>query len=98
MRLTADAVLAAITHPKAAVRELAVSYFTCAFSVDPRVMPAFIESLEKYGWEYHEDLLRSLSNVIQTEESVRWLLDQFVLSEGDDARQDEDPEHPPPIA
>ena len=70
-------------------RELAVNYFTAAFSLDPRVMPAFIEAVEKYGWENHEDQLRSLSNVIQTEETVRWLLDQFVLSEGDDARQDD---------
>ncbi|MCE9562271.1 MAG: hypothetical protein K8U57_09475 [Planctomycetes bacterium] len=89
MRLTADAVLAAITHPEPAVRELAVNYFTSAFSVDPRVMPAFIQSIERYGWEYHEDQLRSLSNVIQTEATVRWLLDQFTFSAGDDARQDD---------
>ena len=89
MRLTADAVLSAITHSEPAVRELAVSYFTSAFSVDPRVMPAFIKSIELYGWEYHEDQLRLLSNVTQTEATVRWLLEQFALSDGDDARQDD---------
>jgi len=87
MRLSTEAVLSAIEHPNGDVRALAVSYFTCAYSQDPRVMPAVIRSIEKYGWDSLEDHIRSTSNLTQTEETVRWLLDQYTESTKDDLRR-----------
>jgi len=87
MRLSTEAVLSAIEHPNGDVRALAVGYFTCAFSQDPRVMPAVIRSIEKYGWDSLEEHIRSTSNLTQTEETVRWLLDQYSASVGNELRQ-----------
>jgi len=87
MRLSTEAVISAIEHPNGDVRALAVGYFTCAYSQDPRVMPAILRAIEKYGWDSLEDHIRLTSNLTQTEETVRWLLDQYSASAKDDLRR-----------
>ncbi|MBA4187460.1 MAG: hypothetical protein C0467_05515 [Planctomycetaceae bacterium] len=84
MRLSTDDVLTAIVHTNPTVRHLALNYFTCSFCNDPRVMPAFIQAVERYGWETSAALLRSTATLLQTEETVRWLLDQCQASDSDE--------------
>lgn len=76
MRLSADAVLAAVEHPDELARDAALEYFTAAFSTDPRVMPAFIRAVETYpAWKpIHPDTDR----LVQSDESVRWLLGRLA--------------------
>ena len=77
MRLSDDQVKEAILHPNQDVRNLAVLYFSDAFSRDPKVMPLAIEAIERYGWQDAFLYTEYLDDLPQTDDTVRWLIRQL---------------------
>ena len=77
MRLTDAQVKEAILHSSQDVRNIAVLYFSDAFSRDPEVMPLAIEAIEKYGWQDAFLYTEYLDDLVQTDETVRWLIRQL---------------------
>ena len=90
MRLTADQVKQGLVHPEQMVRDVALRYFTESYSPDPSVMPLAIQAIETYGREEAFRFIYSLSDLVQTEETLLWLIDQ--LSRLDRTRATEDAE------
>ena len=78
MRLPADKVKEAILHADQDVREAAVYYFAKSFSTDPTVMPLVIQAIEKFGFENAFQVYSFLENLVQTDETVRWLIQQLI--------------------
>ena len=76
MRLSAEQVKAALLHHDRDVRTAALRYFAESFSRDPGVMPLVIEAIERWGWKGAYEATFTLQNLVQVEESVRWLFDQ----------------------
>jgi HEAT repeat protein len=74
MRLSSDQVKQGILHPEKAVREEAVIYFAHSFSEDPTIMPVVIQALEKYGWRDGISSEAFGEGLVQTEETLVWLL------------------------
>ena len=77
MRLPADKVKEAILHSDRDVRDAAVFYFANSFSSDPTIMPLVIEAIEKLGFDSAYQTCAFLKNIVQTDESVRWLIQQL---------------------
>jgi hypothetical protein len=77
MRLSADSVLAAIDHADGFAHEAALEYFTESFSTNPRVMPAVIRAAERYAGRASQLSLYKTEKLVQSDESVRWLLGQL---------------------
>ncbi len=74
MRLSSEQVKQGIRHPDAAVRDAAVRYFSQAFSQDPTIMPVVIQAIEQYGWQHAVSPLAFGEGLVQTEETVVWLI------------------------
>lgn len=74
MRLSSEQVKQGILHPDKRVRDDAVHYFSGSFSQDPAVMPAAIQAIEKYGWQNGISDYAFGEGLVQTEESIVWLL------------------------
>jgi hypothetical protein len=74
MRLSSEQVKQGILHPDKRVRDDAVHYFSGSFSQDPTVMPAAIQAIEKYGWQHGISDHAFGEGLVQTEESIVWLL------------------------
>ncbi len=77
MRLSAGAVKEAILHPDKEVREAAVNYFARSFSPDPTIMPLVIEAIEQYGWNDAFEAYAFLDDLVQTEDTLQWLIQQL---------------------
>jgi len=77
MRLSDAQVKEAILHPSQDVRNIAVLFFSDAFSRDPEIMPQAIEAIEKYGWRDAFLYTEYLDDLVQTDETVRWLIRQL---------------------
>ena len=90
MRLTTDQVKQGILHPEQLVRDVALRHFTESFSPDPTIMPLAIQAIQTYGWEEAFRLAHGLSDLVQTEETFLWLIDQ--LNRLDRPRATEDAE------
>jgi hypothetical protein len=78
MRLPAEQVKDAILHPDKDVRTSAAFYFSHAFSPDATIMPVVIQAIESYGWN---DAFRAywfLARIVQTNETIGWLIDHVV--------------------
>jgi HEAT repeat protein len=80
MRLLAEKVKEAILHADKDVRTAAVFYFSDAFSTDPTIMPVVIQAVERYGWGNAFKSYTFLVRLVQTDESIRWLIDQLKPS------------------
>jgi hypothetical protein len=78
MRLTEDKIKQGILHADAAVRELAIRYFADSFSQDPTVMPLVIQAVEKYDWRSGIGGIRSCFELVQTDETLSWLLRELA--------------------
>jgi hypothetical protein len=78
MRLSEDKIKQGILHPDAAVRLMAVHYFADSFSEDPTVMPLLIEAIEKYDWRSGVGGIRSLGQLVQTDQTLSWLLQELA--------------------
>jgi hypothetical protein len=77
MRLTAEKVKTGILHADQDVREAAVYYFANSFSSDPAVMPLVIQTIEQFGFNSAFSTHSFLKDLVQTDETVRWLLQQL---------------------
>jgi hypothetical protein len=77
MRQSADKVKAGILHPDQDVREAASHYFADSYSSDPGIMPVAIQAIEKYGFDDAFQTYFFLENLVQTDESVSWLIRQL---------------------
>ncbi len=77
MKLSADQVKQGILSPEQLVRDVALRYFSESFSPDPTIMPLAIQAIETYGWKEAFHLTHSLSDLVQTEDTLLWLIDQL---------------------
>jgi len=77
MRLPAEKVKQAILHSDKEVRTEAVYFFSHAFSPDPTIMPVVIEAIERYGWTDAFEAYSFFARIVQTDQSIRWLIDQL---------------------
>jgi hypothetical protein len=77
MRLPGSKIKEAIVHPESAVRLMAVEYFSKSFSPDPTVMPWVIQAIEKYGRENAYLLIGLAVGLVQTGESLQWILNEL---------------------
>ena len=77
MRLSHDQVKQGILHPAQEVRDAAAYYFGDSFSPDPTVMPLVIQAIEEHGWEDAFGMYSFLDDLVQTEETLRWAIDQL---------------------
>jgi SEC-C motif len=77
MRLPADKVQKAILHADQDVRGAAVCYFANSFSSDPTIMPLVIQAIEKFGFDNGFQTHSFMEDLVQTEETVRWLIQQL---------------------
>ena len=77
MRLTPDQIKEALRHPAQNVRDASVYYFANSFSTDPEIVSLAIQTIDQYGFEEAFGSYTFLQNLVQTEESVRWLIRQL---------------------
>jgi hypothetical protein len=77
MRLTELQIKQAILHEDQDVREAAVYYFSRSYSSDPGIMPLAIQAIEQYGWENAFHIFSFMDDMVQTDESVHWLVRQI---------------------
>ena len=73
MRLPAEKIKEAILNPDPELREAAVYYFARSYSPDPTLMPLVIQAFERFGLQAFE-IYSFLDDLVQTEESVAWLI------------------------
>ena len=78
MRLPADKVKEAILHADQDVRDAAVYYFANSFSSDPAIMPLVIQAIDKFGFENAFDTYSFMQDLVQTDETARWLIQQLT--------------------
>lgn len=78
MRLSADQVKAGVLHADQDVREACVHYFAKSLSSDPTVMPLVIQAIERYGFLSAFQSYLFMSNLAQTDSTVRWLIDKLT--------------------
>ena len=78
MRLPADKVKEGILHADRDVRVAAVHYFANSFSLDADIMPQVIQAIEKFGFENAFQTYSFLEDLVQTDETVRWLIRQLT--------------------
>jgi hypothetical protein len=81
MRLTADEIKQGILHPAQEVRGASVFYFADAFTTDPDIMPLVIRAIERHGWDDAFDIYTFFGDLVQTEETVSWVIDQLEQRE-----------------
>ena len=79
MRLSADQVKQAILHDDRDVRDAAVYYFARSFSTDPSIMPLAIQAIEQHGWKDAFEFYFFMKDLVQTDETVRWLIEQIRI-------------------
>jgi hypothetical protein len=78
MRLPPDKVKEAILHADQDVREAAVYYFARSHSSDPAIMPLVIQAIEKFGFDNAFQSHSFMEDLVQTDETVRWLIQQLT--------------------
>ncbi len=81
MRLSENKIKSAISHGEQYVRDVALDYFSAAFSPDPTVMPQAIQSLSTYGWANAFTDNLALESLLQTDETVSWLIEELDSTE-----------------
>jgi hypothetical protein len=77
MRLPLQRVKDAILHPEKDVRTEAVYFFSRSFSTDPAIMPLAIRAVGQFGWNEAFEHYTFLRDLIQTGDTVRWLIEQL---------------------
>jgi hypothetical protein len=78
MRLPADKVKEAILHADQDVRAAAAYYFARAHSSDPAIMPLVIQAIERFGFDKAFQAHSFMEDLVQTDETVRWLIQQLT--------------------
>ena len=87
MRLPADQVKTGLLHADQDVRAAAVLYFADSCSPDPTIMPLVIQAIATYGFQQAFPAYEFLDNIVQTDDTVRWLIQRIRALEqptGDD--------------
>ena len=77
MRLPAEKVKTGILHADQDVREEAAYYFANSFSPDPTIMPLVIQAIENFGYDTAFSTHSFFESLVQTDETVRWLVQQL---------------------
>ncbi len=77
MRLPLQRVKEAILHPEKGVRTEAVYFFSQSFSPDSTIMPLAIQAIEQFGWDAAFDHSTFIRDLVQTDVTVRWLIEQL---------------------
>jgi hypothetical protein len=77
MRLPTEKVKTGILHADQDVREAAVYYFANSFSSDPTVMPLVVQAIDTFGFDAAFSAHSFLENLVQTDETVGWLVQQL---------------------
>jgi len=77
MRLTPEQIKQGILHPAEDVRDASVYYFADCFSADSSIMPLAIQAIEEHGWDDAFGMYAFLQNLVQTEETLIWAIDQL---------------------
>ncbi len=77
MRLSAEEVKQGLLHADLEVRDMALAYFQCSFSNDPSIMLIWIEAYETYGWDQICTYNWPDRALIQTPDTVRWILERL---------------------
>ena len=80
MRLSEDRIREGILHPDEIVREFAVDYFAEGHSTAADVMPLIIRAVELYGPKACTRLVSAAEKLVQSPETIDWLVSQFGLS------------------
>lgn len=77
MRLTSQQIKQAIIHPERIVRDVALRYFSESYSEDPTIMPRTVQAIETYGWDDAFEYHHFLDSLVQTEDTLLWLIDRL---------------------
>ena len=77
VKLSPDQIKQGIVHAEQMVRDAALGYFAKSFSRNPTVMPFAIEAVETYGWEAAFEYPSNLRSLVQTEETLRWVIERM---------------------
>lgn len=77
MRLQEEQVKQAILNRDRDVREAAVYYFARSFGQDSGIMPLAIQAIEQYGKDDAFEIYSFLDDLVQTDETVLWLIGQI---------------------
>jgi len=91
MLLPAEKVRDATLHADQDVRDEAVYYFANSHSSDPTLMPLVIQAIEKHGFENAFSSYSFLEEIVQTDETVRWLIQQLDRLEPPTNAKEADP-------
>ena len=83
MRLHEAKIKEAILHPDPAIRQRATRYFAESSVHDPSIMPLVIKAIETYGKQDAYTLIGSARDLLQTEESVSWIIEQLNDDQSD---------------
>jgi hypothetical protein len=78
MRFPADKIKEAILHADQDVREAAVYYFANSYSPAPTIMSVVIQAIDQFGFENAFGVYSFMQNLVQTEETVHWLIQQLT--------------------
>jgi hypothetical protein len=77
LRLSESKIKEAILHHDQDVRAMAVQYFADCFSQEKTVMPLFIQSVEKYGWQNAVSCFALRKGLAQTDDTLLWVLGEL---------------------
>lgn len=77
MRVPQHQVKQGILHPEQLVRDTALHCFCDSFTDDPTVMPVAIQAIETFGWDGAFEFPSRVGELIQTEETLLWFIDQL---------------------
>src|SRR6185312_7614131 len=91
MLLPAEKVRDATLHADQDMRDEAVYYFANSHSSDPTLMPLVIQAIEKHGFENAFSSYSFLKEIVQTDETVRWLIQQLDRLEPPTNAKEADP-------
>ena len=85
MRSTTEEIKLGIVHADREVRETALEAFRKCLSDDPTVMPLLIQAVDRYGWEDACFPFYGAHPLVQTAETVEWLIDRLKQREPEQA-------------
>jgi hypothetical protein len=77
MRLSEERIRQGLLNPDHEVRSACLDYFAEGYSRDTSVMPAAVESLERYGRADAFSHTYPLADLAQTEDTIRWVIGEL---------------------
>jgi hypothetical protein len=77
VRFSEDKIKEAILHPHPEIRDRATSYFARSYSHDTSIIAQVIRAVTTYGRQDAYHLIGSSRDLLQTEESIAWVIDEL---------------------